>query len=330
MNQKDQLNDIAVLRCIATVSLVVWHSYCPFICWDIANTPLNGIYTALFTRIIPSANMPLFTILAGYLFSYLFLEKNKYREFKGFLLNKIKRLLIPFFVLGTLISLLEYGKDLTDFLYGTPNHLWYCLMLFYVFIICWIVETYFNSTINIFLGITSLIVVAFTGPGALSIQCYGGLFLPVYYYGYFVFGFIFRKNLPNISLINGKLILLLGGIIYIVTVAFNRGFCVPIVSISFFLVLYYFVNNDCVKRILNKEKSAAIISLFSKLSFGIYVFHQWLIWNLTREPHCLNYLRPLMEKHYVLEPILMVIVVFSISSILTFGALKTKLGKFLL
>lgn len=330
MNQKEQLVDIALLRCFATFSLVVWHSYCPYICWDIADTPLNSIYTALFTRLIPSANMPLFTILAGYLFSYLYREKKKYKDFKVFLFNKTKRLLIPFFILGTLISLLEYGKDLTDFLYGTPNHLWYCLMLFYVFIICWLVETYLNSNINILLGCLSLVVVSLTGPGALSIQSYGGLFLPVYYYGYFVVGFIFRKYQNNISFIDNKWPFLASTFIYIASVAFNRGGFVPIVNISYFLMLFYFVNFDSVKSALNKEKSQSIILLFSKLSFGIYVFHQWIIWNLTREPACLSYLQPILERHFIIAPIMMVLLVFTISSALTYLSLKTKIGRFLL
>ena len=122
----NRLADVTLLRSIAVISLVMWHCYCPYISWNMAVEV--GIYSRLLTNIIPDANMPLFTFLAGYLFCYLFEEKGKYKEFKSFLISKINRLLIPFLVLGTLMNLTMYGKDRVDILYGQPNHMWYCLI----------------------------------------------------------------------------------------------------------------------------------------------------------------------------------------------------------
>lgn len=138
MNRR--LFDVTLLRAFAVLSLVMWHCYCPYICWGTAESPLNGFYTNLFTNIIPDANMPLFTFLAGYLFCYQYEEKGKYREFKGFLKSKVHRLLIPFLVIGSLMNLTMYGRSLTEILYGQPNHLWYCLMLFYVYIVFWFIH----------------------------------------------------------------------------------------------------------------------------------------------------------------------------------------------
>lgn len=145
MEHKSNLQNVALLRGLATFSIVVWHTYCSYIGWGVANTPANVFYTYFFTLIFPDANMPLFTFIAGYLFCFLLKEKGKYQRFKEFFINKTHRLLIPFLVLGSIINLCEYGKDIVDLLYGTPNHLWYCLMLFYVFIAAWLANKYLHG-----------------------------------------------------------------------------------------------------------------------------------------------------------------------------------------
>lgn len=191
MEHRSNLQNVALLRVLATFSIVVWHTYCSYICWSVADSPANNFYGMLFPRIFPIANMPLFTIIAGYLFCYLLNEKSKYAEFKGFVINKVHRLLIPFLVLGTIMNLSQYGKNLVDLLYGQPNHLWYCLMLFYCFIICWLVEKKFSWKLNVVLMLFSFIVVL-TGKNYLS-RLPLGLFQPVYFYGFFYFGYLFRK-----------------------------------------------------------------------------------------------------------------------------------------
>jgi surface polysaccharide O-acyltransferase-like enzyme len=85
MNRKSNLQDVALLRDLAIFSIVVWHTYCPYTCWGVANSPANEIYSDSFTRIFSVAVMPLFTVLAGYLFCFLLGEKGKYRRFKVFL-----------------------------------------------------------------------------------------------------------------------------------------------------------------------------------------------------------------------------------------------------
>ena len=81
MDNRNNLQEVALLRCLATFSIVVWHTYCSYICWDVAETPANAFYNKLFTRIFPIANMPLFTFLAGYLFCFLMKEVGKYADF---------------------------------------------------------------------------------------------------------------------------------------------------------------------------------------------------------------------------------------------------------
>lgn len=269
---KDNNYSVATLRCIAIISLVVWHSYCSYVRWGIAETPLNGFYTNLFKCIIPDANMPLFTFIAGYLWGYLYHEEGKYRDFKSFLIKKVNRLLIPFLILGTVINLLEYGKDIKDILYGAPNHLWYCLMLFYVFIACWLIERYLGEKINLLFTFVSFAIVTYYGVGALSHRIVGGLFLPIYYYGYFYLGVLFNKykdKYANIFPDSAFFILF----IYVLTCIFRSDHLIVIRCVSFAVLLYTIVNLSQVKEFLfHKPLNKSAILLLSKYSFGIYVF----------------------------------------------------------
>lgn len=248
--RNEQLIDIAILRCFATVSLVVWHTYCSYICWHVADSPANHIYSEAFPKLIPDANMPLFTILAGYLFHYLLIEKGKYCEFKPFLENKVNRLLIPFLVLGALMNLTQYGKHITDLLYGQPNHLWYCLMLFYVYIACWLTQKYLSERLNIVLCLISFCVITIDGIGALSHRVIAGLYVPIYYYGYFYFGFWFRKNLNKWNQYNMPVKLFITTMVYIISLLSSH--LILFTSISYFMILFTIVNLKSVKLSISR------------------------------------------------------------------------------
>lgn len=326
---KSNLQDVALLRVIATFSIVVWHTYCSYICWGVANSPANGFYARLFTRIFPDANMPLFTFIAGYLFCFLLKEKGKYQQFKDFFINKTHRLLIPFLVLGSIINFSEYGKDIIDLLYGTPNHLWYCLMLFYVFIAAWLAIKYLHGAGKLFLMLLSFLVV-FYGRTALSVKVPLGLYLPLFYYGFFYAGFLFRERFEQ-CIVGSKLLIGLIFCGYVMSCIFyNRHMILPLALsqiIILFVVSKWFCNSNFYSNNLKLQK---FIDIASKYSFGIYVLHQWIIWNMTREPHLLAYTKPALEQHYIIVPIVASITFFSLCLVVTHFLCKTKVGRYFL
>ena len=173
-------------------------------------------------------------VISGYLFCYLLIFKDKYLSFHELLTNKVNRLLIPFLILGALTNLTEYGKNISDIFYGKPSHLWYCLMLFYCFIACWLIEKKLGKRWNIAtMCVSTLVVIGYKGNG-LGPNTPLGLFMPVYYYCYFYAGFLvfFHKDiiLKNVkkyfplivlafacSLMSGRLILF-SSLLYILIV----------------------------------------------------------------------------------------------------------------
>lgn len=330
MDLKSNLQDVALLRVFATFSIVIWHAYCSYICWGVVNTPANEFYSYLFTRVFPDANMPLFTFIAGYLFCFLLKEKGKYLRFKEFFINKTHRLLVPFLVLGAIINLCEYGKNIVDLLYGTPNHLWYCLMLFYVFIAAWLASKYLRGGgLNLILMLLSFLVVCY-GRGALSVKIPLGLYLPLFYYGFFYAGFVFRERLEQ-RFYDYKILIGLAFCIYVFSCMFYNRHMTLLLALSQIILLFvvskWFCNTNFYSNSLKLQK---YIDVASKYSFGIYVLHQWIIWNMTREPHLLAYTKPMLEQHYVIAPIIASITIFSLCLVITCLLCKTKVGRYFL
>lgn len=68
------------------------------------------------------------------------------------------------------------------------------------------------------------------------------------------------------------------------------------------------------------------VTKISAYSFGIYVFHEWFLWNMAH----IDALHPFIIEHQILYPIIAYVSIFSISLVLTKLSLKTKVGRFLL
>ena len=84
--------------------------------------------------------MPMFTLIAGFLFSY-FYDKGKYQEFVPLIKKKAMRLLLPFFVFGILMMATTGVSFRPWELYtGGFAHLWYLSFLFWCFPLGWFIK----------------------------------------------------------------------------------------------------------------------------------------------------------------------------------------------
>lgn len=119
-----------------------------------------------------------FTLVSGYIFYYMKCEKRQYQKFLPFIANKVKRLIVPFFVVSILWCIpiygFFYGWDfaviMKSFLLGiSPNQLWFLLMLFWVFLIFYPLSKFFKE--KTWLGIIAAL--GFYGLGIV-----GAHFLP--------------------------------------------------------------------------------------------------------------------------------------------------------
>ena len=89
--------------------------------------------------------MPMFTLIAGFLFSYLY-DKGKYQELLPLFKKKAMRLLLPYFVFGILM-MATIGVPFRPWeLYtGGFAHLWYLSFLFWCFPLGWCIKKHIKS-----------------------------------------------------------------------------------------------------------------------------------------------------------------------------------------
>lgn len=139
-----RLNNIDVIRCFAIISLVAWHSLCVYVGWSyclpditaaVSGNRITSFYRMASTVfVMPDANMPLFVIVAAYVYAYLW-NKGVYSDTKTFLKKKIKRLVVPYFVIGTIVVFTIFDWNPLLILTGEAHHLWFCAMLFWCFVL---------------------------------------------------------------------------------------------------------------------------------------------------------------------------------------------------
>lgn len=328
MDQNSYL-EIDYLRAIAVILLVVWHCFfCTMFVWGVVSPQPDMMpFRILSAFFVVDAVMPLFTFISGYLFTALYTEKGKYRVFSAFVKNKVNRLLIPYIIFSLLIISTSYKLNYDNLLWGEGCHMWYCAMLFWCFMIGWGVKSLNNRVIGcLIMLISTSLVFAYPNFWFLPVQLPLGIDNGLYYYSYFALGgvfFMYRDKFKKCNL------LILWGI-YAILFLINI-ISLPIISrICSSIQTYIFSLALCltIMRIneTGKIKSNKKIKQLCKYSFGIYVFHHWLAWDLVWFPP-ISYI---LRAHYFLFPFFLTIIVFGLSYLLTGISFKTRLGRFLL
>ena len=163
----EQLENCIFVKTVLMLMVVAYHS---MIFWggDWFSVQPVAIESKLLTNIafwLNSFHIYGFVFVAGYLFEYLKQEKNRYQEFRPFIVNKSKRLLIPYvFVAFAWVIPSTYVLDkftlkeifMKYILCTSPSQLWFLWMLFDVFIIVWWIYKWIkNDMIAIIISIIS-------------------------------------------------------------------------------------------------------------------------------------------------------------------------------
>lgn len=230
-----------------------------------------------------------FTLVSGYLFYYVKYERGGYAQYIPFLVNKSKRLLVPYLFIATVwvvpVYMFYYGTDrvIQNFVFGlAPNQLWFLLMLFWLFVMFWFISDLANKHIG--LGAVIVCFLFVLGMFVPNLWCIArGMKFMIFFY----LGFVIRKlNLGNRLLyrIPSIIYILCSILLFVVLEFFDENIlgAVPFLgdiattllqiagSVGFFVVLQKLVShipqNDKVARFLSKH------------SMVIYLIHQQLIY----------------------------------------------------
>jgi fucose 4-O-acetylase-like acetyltransferase len=324
--EKNRLVEISYLRTLAIISIVFYHSFCPYMRWNFVESELNNYYASVFS-IWFGARMPLFLFISGYLFSHLLHNKGKYTSYGKFILNKTKRLLIPYLIFATLLMVSHNNVSLPNLTKGYW-HLWFILMLFWCFVITWPLKFVSKISIHALLFITFLAISFY-----LKTRIAFGIQYLVHYYIWFYCGYlvaIYRKMLSVIF--QPKPLILICGLWF--SLCFVRDYygistehlkqaARFISNLSFILFAFGVFHLLTKKGILTEHP---LISLMNKYSYGIYIAHIWIITLLFFK---IDWITDIATNQPIIFPISLFIITIGSSFLATHLFLKTKIGTYL-
>lgn len=199
---KDMKGEIALKQCndakvVLMLAVVVCHCFAFWEGWFTNNPAIPSPAARFIAEWLGSFHVFAFTVISGYLFYYLQMEKQHYPSFARFICKKIHRLLTPSWAVGLLwVFPLTYlfipfsFKELVKkyiFLYQ-PSQLWFLGMLFVCFVLAWFLRNFARNH-TFLLG---LLCLAAYGIGIVGnhyrldyfMICTGLMFLPFFELGY--------------------------------------------------------------------------------------------------------------------------------------------------
>lgn len=174
--------------------------------------------------------------------------------------------------------------------------------------------------------------------------CYGNYgfiqqfiqYLPYFYLGYLtIYLLTKRSQFPTnkIGILIASIIIICCNIIlYYETIDDRFSTKLSVLIFKNFLsisTIYWFfaITNRYISFII---KHSDIWGKINKSSYGIYVFHHWIIFLVLGNEIILTYIQDFAQIHYIIFPFILLISIFGISYIITQILLKTKVERFLI
>lgn len=204
IKKQEELNNCTFVKTILMLTVILGHSV---IFWS-----GNWLSTIKPTEVVPSLTYLSkylgnfhtygFTLVSGYLYYYGRYERKKYTEFGKFVIGKLKRLIVPFFVV-LLLTVIPFDyflfhnttKDIffNNILACAPSHLWFLWMLFDVFVVFYFISNFINNN-RVAVGV--LTAIGFYSLGIIGVKIIPNIFqvwTACRYIIFFELGFYYRK-----------------------------------------------------------------------------------------------------------------------------------------
>ncbi len=297
IDKQTELSNCDFVKVVLMLLVVVYHSilYWKGNWFDCSPAfSAGGFY--IVAEWLNSFHIYAFTLVSGYIFYYLKCEKGKYNKFLPFVINKVKRLLIPYafvalvWVIPFAVYYFDYSVSDIIIRYGfgvSPNQLWFLLMLFWVFVIFYPLSEFFQK--NNIIGI--VILIAFYGIGIIAEALLPNIFqifracsyIPVFWFGFKVrqYGSLYLRKIPMLVWIIVDVVLFtlycvisrMDGIIFTL-VNYGINFLLHIVgALMSFVILQELANYV-------RWENSKLFNFFSKNSMSVYLLHQQVVYVL--------------------------------------------------
>lgn len=134
--ESEKLQYISVLRVSSMLLIVLFHSMCFYTgAWWYLCTDVVPFWKVMAPPVV-KIGLTSFAFISGFLYGKMYIEKGKYRNIKLFIVNKFRRLLIPYFFWGILMIVAMPVVHIAWInLFTGVAHLWFLLMLFEIFVL---------------------------------------------------------------------------------------------------------------------------------------------------------------------------------------------------
>ncbi len=339
LNKEKELSNCNFIKTTLMLFIVFCHSICFWNGdWFTQNPIISANKVAKIANWAGEFHVYLFTLISGYIFYFLKQEKGKYNNFKLFIKNKAKRLLLPyvfaavFWVIPISIYFFHYDLKMIITFYAmaiSPSQLWFLFMLFDLFIVFWILAEFLEN--NFFYGV--FISLALYGLGIV-----GNLFIPnifqvwtaCQYFFFFWMGFIIRQygsfwlnKLPAIVWMIIDIILF----VFVEYICMKDAIVFKLISIGvrFILrVIGVIMSFSILQKVANtfKWQTNKIFSLISNFNMPIYLFHQQIIY------YTITYLNGKIHPYW--NMLINFVLSLSISLLISYIIKQFKPGKILI
>ena len=296
-NKSGWLYDIAFMRPILLIQLVLYHAFAPFSgAWEMPlDIETNEVYK-WFAYFSYAYLLEGYIFLSGYIFAMQIIKKQKFINLLQLIYSKFKRLIIPCWLFGiTYYLLFAQGQSLFGVFSGI-GHLWYLPCLFWCSIAIYLTSNlekkYIVSEKQLFM--------CFIGCMAMSV-----VYIPfqinraLYYCFFFYLGGVFWKHNSDLkSIANAKniIVFVLAFIALLIFVNLfnenhaNAGIVYKIIKVMLkailattgITMLYLIASMYTQKYTLNK-----MVMTIGTMGYGVYVFHQFILkylYNYTALP----------------------------------------------
>ncbi len=343
MAEKKLLSNIVIIRILLIFLLVVLHS---FTIYGGGWTEPQAFKPVKFywwiAKFSYSFLLELFVFISGYLFAYQIIELKRIFTYKGIVVGKFKRLIIPSIIFSFFYLLLfPEERSLADFIYKLivgAGHMWFLPMLFWCFIFGYfVINLKLDDKLKSFLLFCQA-VCSFVVPNYFQIS------KSFYYLFFFYLGFLgsgiqdtgYEASLLQVCI---GIITFLSFFIFLtlfkefistnwsVSNVFEKtvkGVCVNLCKIipSMFGCIFIFL------LVTNWTKNWKRISLFwismSSLCFGVYLYQQFILKVLYYKTDLPILVGPIWL------PILGCLITLTLSILLSKLTMMTKVGRLLI
>lgn len=261
-------------------------------------------FMCIIKDVIYSFHMPMFVFVSGCVFAFQVEIRKKEYTLPSLIKNKLKRLLLPYYVfayLWVLPTMFYLGKEPLQYAKGLlvgidSRHLWYVMMLFGVFILFYVLRLLCNRFRIPHYVILVVAILLYIIPCTVVYFQIDNIFRYLLWFsaGYFLF---LNRRWIRYTLVSTCI---LSGIMFMARVEVLDSLLM--LSNGFIgICIFYYISLHS-KQLLKSR----IFQVISKDSFGIYLFHAMII-----------YITEKLFQPYEVEPAILSIIVFLTALVLS-------------